>query len=421
MSQSIEKITMSLATGEEIPIVNENMVLFPANPIKYGGEHVDPLLIFATHLKASDIFFKTNDYIRTKINGKLYRLSSRRLGSDEFNTLVSKIYGAPTVLSKLNAAEPVDLSYIIRRDDFTMRFRVSMLGASAKDGDGYKIVIRTISDTPPDLDKEIPEEIIDCFNISGGGLILIVGATGSGKSTLIASIIKNKLLNPNIHVHIISYEAPIEYSFDKVPQKQSFIDQVEVPRHVNSFKVAVENALRSAPDDIFVGEMRDTATIKSGIDVCKMGHLVYSTMHVNGVSDTIKRITSIFGSDERRSVIADLISTLRLIVYQKLLKTVDGKRTAVREYLVFNEDIKTKLLENDDLDNVSHVLEQLLWENGFPFIIHARQRFLEGKISATDYKTVRFDKQTTKTDEELDAIIKKHKDAGHVMFQKNNL
>lgn len=393
--------------------------LFPENPSKYQEEHLDHLLAHAVRLNGSDIYIKTNDYIRANIYGKFYKLSSRTLDSDEISSFLNKIYGK-TAISILNTGTPIDTLYVVNNSSFYGRFRVSIKSGLTRGGRGYIATLRPIPDIPPDLDPEVPMELINTYNYKQG-LNLVIGATGSGKSTLIASIIKAKLLNSNVYAHMISYEAPPEFDFSRLPQNNSFIDQVEVPRDLTSFKIAVENALRNSPTDVFIGEMRDAPTITEGLRVCDMGHLVYSTMHVNSVADVLTRAASEFSQEAKAGAIVGMIANFNSIIYQRLLPTIDGKRTPVREYLIFNQAIKNELFSLIDPNLMTLKMREMLWKHGYPFVVHLRQRFLEGKISEQTYIQFKQESGTNKSDIELDAIIKEHKKNGHVMFQNNDL
>lgn len=411
-----ERLTEEILAEEKA----NRRLLFPDNPSKFREEHLDRILEFALQNNASDIFIKTNTRIRAQIYGKNWSLTPRNIDSDEFNAFVNKIYG-PTAISILNTGIPIDTTHVIENKEKNVfsRFRVSMKSCLVTNGDGYTITLRPIPETPPDLDPEIPLEVVEAFNRKQG-LNLVIGATGSGKSTLIASIIKRKLLDPNCNAHIISYEAPIEFVYTRIPQIYSFIDQVEIGKHLKTFPMGIENALRNAPTDIFIGEMRDAASITGGLNVCDMGHLVYSTMHVNGVAYVLTRAISNFPTEEKAAATIGMISNFNLILYQRLIPTIDGKRTAVREYLLFDENIKNEIMNSGSIELMPRKLKDMLWKYGYPYVVHLRQRYLEGKISYQTYSTMKME-NSTKSDEELDEIIKKHKANGHIMFQNNNL
>lgn len=410
---------------------------FEYNPSKYVmsnlpdslvEEDLNKILIYAIKNNASDIFFKTDDVIRSDIYGWKYKLSNRKLSSSEISRFIIKIYGGETAISILGGGKAINDVYVVKYlPDATpdnskpvmekLRFRINITPVSASNITGYEITARSIPSKPPSLDKkEVPQEVIDAFNYPNG-INLVIGATGSGKSTLLAGIILDKIRNKNISKRILSFEAPIEFSFDDVKQVSTFITQIEIPKMLPNFYSGIEEALRKKPDDIFVGEMRDPQTITNAILASQMGHLVYSTIHVNSVAETISRIANNFSIDEKRSKVADIIASSRIMLAQRLRPTLDGKRCAIREYLLFNDDIRT-YLNSQDLDKISEHLEKMVWEHGVPFAVHARQRFLEKKISIETYHEFLAGKNLS--DDFLDEKIKILKSKGNVMFQNNN-
>lgn len=390
-----------------------------------NGDDFDNILIHGYQKNASDIFFKTFDFVRSDIYGRKYLLTDRKVTNAELNRFIMKAYGSETGISLLNSGEPINDVYVLKfypdEDSSrikTLRFRINITGASAANSLGYEITARHIPEYPPELDKtDVPQEVIDAFNYPNG-LNLIIGSTGSGKSTLIAGLILNIIRDMSISKRIISLEAPIEFSFDNVKQKSSFITQIEVPKMIDTFWQGIEETLRKKPDHIFIGEMRDPQTITNAILASQQGHLVYSTIHVNSVAETIKRIANIYPGDEKRTKVADIIASSRLMLAQRLRPTLDGKRVAIREYLLFNNDIRHHL-NAQDLDKISYHLEDMVWKYGVPFAVHARQRFLEGKISEQTYQE--FLVGYSVTNAMLDNKIKELKEQGNIMFQNNDL
>lgn len=395
-------------------------------------EDLNNILLYAIENNASDIWFKSNDYIRADIYGYKYKLSSRTLSSAEVDRFIVKIYGADTALANLGRGDPLNTTYVLKYypkpdpskpdahlEQKKLRFRINVMSVSSADTRGYCITARSIPTTPPKLDKkDVPQEVIDCFRIPTG-INLVIGATGSGKSTLLAGIILDMIQDRTMSKHIVSYESPIEFSFDDVKQISTFINQTEVPRMISSFDKGLEEALRRKPDHIFVGEMRDKPTITNAILAAQTGHLVYSTLHVNAVADTIKRIAGSYDSSEKSSVITDVIASANLMLAQRLRPTLDGKRCAIREYLIFNDEIRNTL-QDQELDKISFVLEQMVWDYGIPFAVHARQRFLEGKISESTLREFTRSLSKNRSMDFIDERIKQLKQTGNVMFQDND-
>jgi len=217
------------------------------------------------------------------------------------------------------------------------------------------------------------------------GVVYVTGATGSGKSTLLAAIIRAIAEDPQSNRKILTYESPIEFVFDAIDKPSSVVSQSEIPRHLPSFAAGVRNALRRKPRLILVGEARDPETIDAVLEAALTGHPVYTTLHTTGVAETIRRLVGNFSPEERHGRAIDIIETLRLIIWQKLVPTVDGRQVALREYLVFDESTRGKLLESD-IDRVTTATRKLLIERGQPMIVEAKQKFDAGIISEHTYK-----------------------------------
>ncbi|MEZ4484751.1 MAG: PilT/PilU family type 4a pilus ATPase [Syntrophotaleaceae bacterium] len=160
------------------------------------------------------------------------------------------------------------------------------------------------------------------------GLVLVTGPTGSGKSTTLAAMIDH--VNKTRKEHILTVEDPVEFVHDS---QQSLINQREVGRHTLSFAAALKAALREDPDLILVGEMRDLETIELAITAAETGHLVFGTLHTNSAAKTVDRIINVFPTNQQEQIRAMLAESLRGVICQQLLRTVDGKRCAAMEIL----------------------------------------------------------------------------------------
>ena len=238
---------------------------------------------------------------------------------------------------------------------------------------------------PPELESlQLPDEIIQ-YMAPRQGTVVITGPTGSGKSTLLASIIRKLLENPDGNRKMLTYESPIEFVYDMIEAPSSIISQSEIPRHLPSFAAGVRNALRRKPGLILVGEARDPETIAAVIEAALTGHPVYTTVHSNGVADAVRRMISTFPAEERHGRALDILETLRLIVWQQLAPATDGKRVALREYLVFNDLIRDKLLDVP-IDHLAGETRKLLKQYGQPMLVDAQKKFAEGKLEERYYK-----------------------------------
>jgi defect-in-organelle-trafficking protein DotB len=186
--------------------------------------------------------------------------------------------------------------------------------------------------------------------------------------------------DPDANLKILTYEAPIEYVYDEVPKPTTSIGQTEIGRHLGDFALGVRNALRRKPSIILMGEMRDKETIGEGVTASMTGHLVYGTLHSNGVADAVRRMVNVFDSEEKNSRAMDILTSLKMVVAQMLIPSTDGKRVPIREYLVFTEEIVDKLLESG-VDNLTYETRKILVEKGRTFLQDAEEKYKEGKIS----------------------------------------
>ncbi len=318
--------------------------IYPNEPSRLTLAELDKLLAYFVDLNASDITIQTNDKIMAEVYGNLYRVTSRELTNSEVGELLNGMYGANGTAQILSGKD-VDTNYEVRpARGIRFRFRVNATGCTVDGIEGIQITLRSIPLDPPKLaDMELPERLENSL-IPFQGIVIVAGATGSGKSTLLASIMREIL--ETRHGKILSYEAPIEFVYDNVQSPHSSISQSEVPLHLKDFPTAVRNAMRRKPKYILVGEARDAETIGAVVDAALTGHAVYTTVHSNGVADTMRRMVAAFPQEERYARMVDLLTLTRAIVWQTLVPTVTGKRVALREWLVLDADVREKLLSN---------------------------------------------------------------------------
>jgi twitching motility protein PilU len=219
------------------------------------------------------------------------------------------------------------------------RFRVNVFVQQQNVG----MVIRTIANDIPDLAKlGLPETLMDII-MTKRGLVLVVGATGSGKSTSLAAMIDHR--NRTSPGHIVTVEDPVEFVHQS---KQSLITHREVGIDTHSWHNALKNTLRQAPDVILIGEIRDTETMEHAITFAETGHLCLGTLHSNSANQTLDRIINFFSEDRRKQLLMDLSSNLRAIISQRLVRTEDGKgRRAAVEILLNTPIIADKLLKGE--------------------------------------------------------------------------
>lgn len=355
--------------------------------MRFRLEDFERLLSFCHGHQASDISFQTNEPVLAEIYGKLVPITRRPITNTEVSDLLNKIYG-PNGTTQILSGKDVDTYYEFRPTRFDRhRFRVNGTGCQVEGHDGIQLTLRTIPTTPPQLETmDLPEDLLAALTPEEG-TVYVTGATGSGKSTLLASIIRNIAEEPEGHRKILTYESPIEFVYDAIKMPSSLVSQSEIPRHLPSFASGVRNALRRKPRLILVGEARDEATIEATIEACLTGHPVYTTLHSNGVAQTIRRLVNSFPKEEQHTRTIDIIETMRVIIWQKLVPTVDGKRVALREYLIFDEAIRDQLLATHP-DKVTAKTRALLATHGQPMLTDAKAKYQAGQIGERTYNLI---------------------------------
>ncbi len=361
--------------------------LFPQEPVRLTIDSTNDILIHCVKLGASDITFQTGEPVLAEIFGRLKKVTRRRLSNTEVGEVLNSMYG-PNATTIIMSGKDIDTHYEIRpnRTD-RYRFRINGTGCQVEGHDGMQITARTIPTDPPKLDSmQLPSALIDAITPEQG-VVYVTGATGSGKSTLLASIIRSITEDAESHRKILTYEAPIEFVFDNVEKISSVVSQSEIPRHLPSFAFGVRNALRRKPRLILVGEARDPETIAAVMEAAMTGHPVYTTLHSNSVAETMRRLVITFPPEERQGRTIDIIETVRVVISQRLVPTVDGKRVALREYMIFDEKIRDILLETDIL-NLTNVVRKLVRQHGQTMETDAEAKFKEGVISDRQYRLI---------------------------------
>lgn len=359
-------------------------LLLASEPQLFDEESMQRLLLHAKQLGASDVYLKGNARVRARIHGNLYWLTRRALYITEVNTLVGYLYGGPNAEVELKRGHDLDNAYTFRisRNE-SLRFRWNATGAVIDGAFGVSIVLRELPEIPPKLDRASLGETLYGSLYPHDGIVLICGPTGSGKSTLLAGMVRDIGENPESHAHIITYESPVEFVYDKIDKPTTEIESTSIPDHLPNFAAAIRNSLRRDPDIIIVGEMRDGETIGAAILAAQTGHAVYGTAHSTTVGATFTRLMQGLPKDEQQGVLGGLIDSLRLVVCQELVPSADGKREALREYLIFGDDERQLLLQAaiQDISLVPSVAQRLTRERGQTKLRHARVLHAEGRIA----------------------------------------
>jgi defect-in-organelle-trafficking protein DotB len=366
---------------------NTHINLMPNEPPRFTPVFLDKILEHAEALNASDITLQTGEPCYAEVYGVLIRLTNRKLSNTEVGDLINSIYG-PNATTQLLSGKDIDTHYEFRPNrGVRFRYRVNGTACMVEGHDAIQITLRSIPTTPPKLESMgLPANIIEALSPQEG-IIFITGATGSGKSTLLASIIRNLIEMEDSNRKVLTYEAPIEFVYDEIETISAVVSQSEIPRHLPSFADGVRNALRRKPRLIMVGECRDAETISAALEAALTGHPVYTTLHTSGVAETMRRLVTSFSGEERLGRTIDILETIRLCIWQKLVPTVDEKRVALREYLVFDEEVRDILLESNP-NEVTSVTRKLVRERGRLMTTDAKEKFEQGIISERVYKLI---------------------------------
>ena len=251
------------------------------------------------------------------------------------------------------------------------RFRVNIF----RQKNCFSLVIRNIKVEIPNADKLGLPEVLKRVIMEKRGLILFVGGTGSGKSTSLAALIDHR--NSNSSGHIITIEDPIEYIH---PHKRCLVNQREVGVDTMSYEDALKNTLRQAPDVILIGEIRSQETMEHALAFAETGHLCLSTLHANNSNQALDRIINFFPEERRNQLLLDLSLNLKAFVSQRLVPTIDGKRTAAIEILLGTQLVKD-LIHKGDIHSIKEAMEKSENVGMQTFDSHLLRLFKDGIIS----------------------------------------
>lgn len=366
---------------------------YPSPPIRFGADELDELLIWADEIGGSDITLQSDMPPFVEVHGRLNAVCDRPLAHSEVMDCISAMYG-PNASAILAQGSDIDTAYEIRPDRWTRkRYRINATSIESQGSSGCQITARTLPSKPKDIKTlGIEQPIID-HCCPRQGLVLVTGPTGSGKSTLLSSLIRMLIEDPEAHKKVLTYEAPIEFVYDEIISDMmqngimptAVVSQTEVPKHLPSFAAGVRNAMRRAPEIILVGESRDAETMAACAEASLTGHLVYSTLHSNGVPETVRRMVSVFPSEERQGRSIDLMESLRMVVTQALVPKVGGGRVSVREYLVFDEEVRDRLLTLEP-DQWPAESRRLLRDKGQPMGAGAERLLNDGLIDERTFR-----------------------------------
>ncbi len=293
---------------------------------------------------ASDIYISTGAPVSAKINGMLTALEDGKQSREQVKDVAYSIMDADQI-AEFEKKPEMNLAI---SEEGIGRFRVNIF----RQRNSISMVVRNIkTDIPGWENLGLPEILTDVI-MAKRGLVLFVGATGSGKSTSLASLIDYR--NSNDAGHIITIEDPVEFVHS---HKKSIVNQREVGVDTDSYEDALKNTLLQAPDVILIGEIRDRDTMEHAIAFAETGHLSISTLHANNANQALDRIINFFPEECRNQLLLDLSLNLRAFVSQRLVKTVDGKRAAAVEILL-GTPLVQDMIRRGDVHEIKEVMQK---------------------------------------------------------------
>lgn len=306
-------------------------------------DYLDGILRYAVNLGASDIHLKANKPPLLRVASQLMPIEAD-VPTDMDMVQIASVIIPEFLRPRFEKEHEVDFSYFTPAIG---RFRTNVYRQRGQ----VNLAMRYVKGKVPDFATLNLPPIIQRLSMSDRGIILVAGATGSGKSTTLACMIE--YVNTHDRSHIVTLEDPIEYVFE---DRQCMIDQREIGLDTLSFHHALKNVLRQDPDIIMVGEMRDAESFRAALTAAETGHLVLSTVHSNNAAQTITRILDFFPQEERVAVLRALATCLKAVICQRMIVGRGGGAVPAVEILL-DTPIVRKLLEEEKLEKISAAIE----------------------------------------------------------------
>jgi len=299
-----------------------------------GRFSIKPLLKLMAEKKASDLFFTSNSPVKIKIEGIIHSINKQVLSAETVRDIA---YGLMSAEQLEHFQNELEIDFAISEPGVG-RFRAALFYQR-----GFPaLVLRYISVDTPKLDELGLPATLQELAMLKRGLVLMVGATGSGKSTTLAAMINHR--NENCSDHILTIEDPVEFLHQN---RKSIVNQREVGLDTRSFGRALRAAMRAAPDVILIGEVRDRETMEAAITLAGTGHLCIATLHANNCAETLDRIINLFPRDQHNQIFLDLSQYLRAIVSQRLVRGRNKKRVAAVEVMLNTPHIQDLIKKGD--------------------------------------------------------------------------
>jgi twitching motility protein PilU len=330
---------------------------------------IQPYLKLMVEKNASDLFFTADSPVKVKIEGKVVSVGKTELTPDLSKAAA---YGIMNDRHKKMFEETLECDFAIALPDESARFRVNVFRQRGR----VAMVLRLIPlDIPTAEELSLPEVLTDVI-MHKRGLVLMVGATGSGKSTTLAAMLNER--NAAQAGHILTIEDPVEFFH---PNKKSIVNQREIGVDTISYSNALRASLREAPDVILIGEIRDRETMEAALELCNTGHLAVSTLHANNANQAMERVVNMFPQDHHKQLFMDLAMNLRCVISQRLVPDINGKRCAAIE-IMMNTPHMAELVLKGDLDMLKEAMQESSGSRGMQTFDDALfSLYKEGRIS----------------------------------------
>jgi twitching motility protein PilU len=327
---------------------------------------MERILRLMSEKKASDVYLSAFSPALIKINGQCVPINAQQLPADAPKNLLAEVLPAERI-AELEAEGELNMGFPLPG---VGRFRVSAMRQRGT----YAAVIRYIAVEVPTLSSLLVPMMLGDLILEKRGLILMVGATGAGKSTTMASMLDHR--NETMAGHILTIEDPIEFLFKN---KKSIVNQREVGTDTKSLHIALKNALRQAPDVIMIGEIRDRETMSAAIAYAQSGHLCLATMHANNSYQALNRILNFYPVEVRPTMLDDLAAALKAVVSQRLLRGATGARVPAVEVLI-NTKLVEDMISSGDFSGVQDAMEKSMAEGSQTFEQDIARLVLDGFV-----------------------------------------
>ncbi len=328
---------------------------------------VTPLLQLAADKLASDLFFSVGAPINIKINGVVMPVNAQPLDADNIKQIAYEMM-SPEQIADFEMHMEMNFSMRVASIG---NFRVNIF----RQRGSVAIVIRYVRGKILDVESLHLPTVLKDLIMEKRGLVLVVGATGSGKSTTMAAMMEHR--NNSQTGHILTIEDPIEYLFH---HKKCLVNQREIGTDTAEYGAALISAMREAPDVLMIGEIRDRDTLKHALIFAQTGHLCLSTLHANNSYHALNRIVNFFPYDARNSVLSDLAMCLRAVISQRLVRNTQGQLVPAVEVLL-NSALIADLIKNDQIEKVREAIEQSVSPGSQTFEQALYKLFKAGQIT----------------------------------------